>query len=488
MEQLDKIRAQFRVKYRMLCDYHKNISGTESSIAVSVIKRQFDKFYGEFVACFESLVANNVEDLDKYTIQFSEVNSHLCSIENQLEGQVPQRSSQSSATVAEAGISAKLPFIQLPKYSGKVSEWIAFHDLFVSLVHNRQSLPDAEKHYYLRSSLDGEPLSLIKHLPVDAANYEVAFKLLKDRYHNVRLLADSYLEIITKLPTLSSHLDTRLRTDLFNPLMEATQALDKLGLPVESWSYLLLHIVLQKLPAKIRNLFEERYGTVTTQLPTFKQLKELLDEQCRLQLRSSPEPEERKSPVERQYQTSRQRGRVQQHRQLASTGILSSCSYCSQSGHTLYKCHQFLKMSPSARKGWARQSNHCFKCLRKHFSRECTQSNWCKHCGASHHNSLICTTERTKDSSRIRTPPGTGRPKSPVVIANHASGVQSTQYTSRSTEELSSPNYVSSRNVGQRYQQAQEQYESLRYGRQGSPCQDISHIQIQDVNNYSVMD
>lgn len=60
----------------------------------------------------------------------------------------------------------KLPLISLPKFSGNIEEWLAFRDLYVSLIHYSTELPVIEKFHYLRSQLEGEALSMISSLAI----------------------------------------------------------------------------------------------------------------------------------------------------------------------------------------------------------------------------------------------------------------------------------------------------------------------------------
>ena len=52
----------------------------------------------------------------------------------------------------------KLPWIELPKFSCKYSEWTAFAELFVAAVHDKSSLSDCQKMQYLKTSLRDEAL------------------------------------------------------------------------------------------------------------------------------------------------------------------------------------------------------------------------------------------------------------------------------------------------------------------------------------------
>ena len=57
-----------------------------------------------------------------------------------------------------------LPKIDLPKFSGKFSDWENFRDVFRSIVHRREDLSLIMKLYYLHTHLTGEALEKIKSL------------------------------------------------------------------------------------------------------------------------------------------------------------------------------------------------------------------------------------------------------------------------------------------------------------------------------------
>jgi hypothetical protein len=172
---------------------------------------------------------------------------------------------------------------------------------------------------------------------------------------------------------------------------------------------LLVFIILQKLPVSIKTAFEERYGKDPEHLPTIKQLVELLEDQCRVQrVVASPEAERRTPGRRRSPPHQGRAGQAtlrppQPVRVLAAepgpsnqvTSVYNHCSYCGNQSHSLYKCSEFLRMTRSDRRSWARKSGHCFKCLRKHYARECTQRNWCNQCGTDAHNSLLCNADTT---------------------------------------------------------------------------------------------
>ncbi|RVE40748.1 hypothetical protein evm_014603 [Chilo suppressalis] len=500
-------RHNFHIRAKMLCDFHRSLGETTSSIASRVIKRQFDKYYTEFVQAYEALVASDAADIENLGQEFSEINGLLIAVEIKMEeldagpSKAPSVKRDTSSDPREATVAAKLPFIELGQFNGNPRDWVSFYDLFLSLVHNRSNLPATEKHYYLRSCLKGEPLTLVKHLPVDAANYEVALGLLRDRYQNTRLLADTYLEQIVSLPKVPTTLDG-LRQAFYNPLLESTQALQKLGLPVAEWSYLLLFLILQKLPTRLRNQFEERCGATAEELPTFSSLMGLLDEICRRQLVTSPTPEQddeagpqrhrRSSNAQPKATTSRDRRSPSTSRARGQVSVAVTevrCLYCTKLGHDISGCYEFKRLACSARKSWVRSNGACFVCLGRHYARDCARGNGCGFCGSDNHHTLLCARgsapERTQQQRaqparyaapaparqppRARTPPHQPSPPRVRTPPRHASPVEHRTVASQQhppEREEAQPYRLEpgQRQVGARYRRAHEQFEELRYG------------------------
>ncbi|GFX37537.1 DUF1758 domain-containing protein [Trichonephila clavipes] len=75
----------------------------------------------------------------------------------------------------------KLPTLSLPIFSGVTEEWLAFSDLFEAAVSNNNDLTGAQKLQYLKGSLKSYALKIINALSITNDNFEIAWKLLKDR-------------------------------------------------------------------------------------------------------------------------------------------------------------------------------------------------------------------------------------------------------------------------------------------------------------------
>ncbi|KAL4719033.1 hypothetical protein ACJJTC_003735 [Scirpophaga incertulas] len=111
-------KIQFKSKYRMLTDYHKVVEEHDSSVSGRVAKRHFEKYYGEFITAYETLLSVDSipsEELEDYHQKFSEVNQLMLKVE--MLG-MDDSSPNCQGDHQQEKVTAKLPFIELPKFSG----------------------------------------------------------------------------------------------------------------------------------------------------------------------------------------------------------------------------------------------------------------------------------------------------------------------------------------------------------------------------------
>ncbi|XP_045541393.1 uncharacterized protein LOC123722867 [Papilio machaon] len=73
---------------------------------------------------------------------------------------------------ASPALMSRLPLLDLPQFNGDLDQWVAFNNLFESIVHKRRDLTPAQKLAYLLASLTGEAKGLVQHLGlVDDLNW-----------------------------------------------------------------------------------------------------------------------------------------------------------------------------------------------------------------------------------------------------------------------------------------------------------------------------
>lgn len=136
----------------------------------------------------------------------------------------------------------RLPTIQLPKFSGKIEEWLNFYNLFKTSIHEREELTDNEKLMYLKSHLVGEPLTLVKNIAPGPQNYQVAWEILLDRYQNDRRHINHHFNGLIDLPDLGSN----NLSSFVSQLLEHIHALDAINYHQSSYEALLNVWLLRK--------------------------------------------------------------------------------------------------------------------------------------------------------------------------------------------------------------------------------------------------
>lgn len=320
---------------------------------------------------------------------------------HELSDQIIQRSREilrvreGSTTPPEAkhtpsAILGRLPSLELPRFEGRLENWVGFQNLFHSLVDARQDLSPSQRLAYLLSALEGEARGIVQHLPITDDNYKIALDLLQSRYQNLRRLADTHVGQILGLRAVTRL--SSLRSDLLNPLLVAYNALRSLSLPVEQWSFLLLHIVLSKLPTDLKARFEQKYGgDSATYLPPFDDLIKFLQDECRMMDNSGVVVEAAQPPPRRAKETAHAWKATPQRSappRFAATQSTVVCAYCREDHHII-NCRSFSALHVASRRRIADKRRLCFSCLGGHFQRDCDRPKPCAHCRGDH-LALLC--------------------------------------------------------------------------------------------------
>ncbi|XP_024892895.1 uncharacterized protein LOC112468092 [Temnothorax curvispinosus] len=261
----------------------------------------------------------------------------------------------------------KLPKIPLPQFSGDLTLWPSFIALFNASIHNQQ-ISAIEKYQYLLASLKGEPLNVVKNLPFSDEYYLIAYDSLVDRYRNKRRLADHHLNSIIEAKPLKAETAEALH-HLLDTFTENTRALALMKFPTDSWDFILLRFLLDKLPRSLREKFESAHRA--EEIPRYTQLTKFLAEHCQvLEAVAGPSSKTKSTPVS-SFVTN-----------------AADCPVCKES-HYVSKCSQFLKLLPRERQAKARDLRLCLNCLRSgHGMKDCPSAWACRSCGTKHHTLL----------------------------------------------------------------------------------------------------
>ncbi|XP_072152033.1 uncharacterized protein [Bemisia tabaci] len=278
----------------------------------------------------------------------------------------------------------KLPKLELPKFSGKITEWSAFHSLFDVSIHQAATLSDIEKFQFLISKLDGEARQLVGTLELTGENYNAAYEALCTRYNNRRRHIHHHLSSLLDLPDIQH--DSALPSLLCN-IQEHINALTALGHNKDSYILLLTTVLLRKLPFRLRRRLEDARDDATT-YPTFEELERFLQAECS-QLdnyntatkdqKTEPKFHRAKPETSRHFMATEGKGKDEGPK----------CPLCPQT-HPIYVCKDFKKLPIENRAEKINQWRRCTNCLSDSHSsaRGCPSKRCCKICQQSHHTLL----------------------------------------------------------------------------------------------------
>jgi len=137
-------------------------------------------------------------------------------------------------------VHVRLPKLNLPTFSGKYDEWFPFFDAFNSIIHSNMLLSNVQKLQYLRASLSSEASDVINSLEISDLNYEVAWKLLRERYDNKRVIVHTHIRAIMELPSMTKENSSELR-QIADGASKHIRALQALKRPTSQWDDILVH-------------------------------------------------------------------------------------------------------------------------------------------------------------------------------------------------------------------------------------------------------
>ncbi|XP_061724166.1 uncharacterized protein LOC133530287 [Cydia pomonella] len=313
----------------------------------------------------------------------------------------------------------KLPRISLPSFNGDYTEWQSFHDLFMALVHNNESLQDVQKLHYLKSSLAGEAEALLRQFSITAENYKEAWSVLKKRYANKRYIANCVFKKFFTQKTLTHESATALR-QLLDTSVECMSALKHLGLPTNHWDAIINYSIVSKLDSSTHKEWEELISRdETNDLPSFEKLKSFLENRFRTL--------EMVEPASKVYKPVK----TKMFHVTATSEV--KCTFCNED-HYIYQCKQFSKQSVEDRYSFVQKNNLCFNCLiPNHNVFKCKQKTTCQICKRKHHSLLHREKQASGESHTSGETNNNNKEKIQTVVVAHTSSASRVLQPGRGT-------------------------------------------------------
>ncbi|XP_069118930.1 uncharacterized protein [Argopecten irradians] len=139
----------------------------------------------------------------------------------------------------------KLPKLDLLTFLGNLLDWQTFWDCFESSILNKVCLSNVDKFSYLRSLLRGEALQAVSGFTLTNTNYGQAIDVLVERYGQNHKIVNAHMQNLVELPAPRDIVNLRSYLDKTKTYI---RSLESLGTHAESYSALLVPIILRKLP------------------------------------------------------------------------------------------------------------------------------------------------------------------------------------------------------------------------------------------------
>lgn len=234
----------------------------------------------------------------------------------------------------------KLPKVDLPKFNGSCENWMAFHDIYNSLIHDNQTLSDVQKFHYLLSALSGEAARAIHSLEISSANYGTAWDLIKQRYENKKINIKKHVLAMLELSHVQKESSYHLR-ELSDKMVSHVTVLNQLGQPTEQWDMIIVTLLANKMDAISRREWE--LSPTRTDLPTFKEIIEFLKKRCEMLEAIEPHQSHSKSSS---ISSKPQSGSTRTSVHLSSSMSSRKCNMCDKK-HLIYQCPVFFSVKYS---------------------------------------------------------------------------------------------------------------------------------------------
>ena len=175
---------------------------------------------------------------------------------------------------SRANVSAKLPTLELSKFSGEPTEWPAFWDKFMALVGSKSIAP-VTKLTYLDSVLEGEAKAVIQGLSVIDSNYEIAIEILQKRHGRKETQIFCHVQKILNLTVDGT--STKSLWKLHDALRVHLRSLEALGVDGTQFGLLLNPMLLSRLPQDVRLQWARKGGDKESKKSKESDVNGLLD-------------------------------------------------------------------------------------------------------------------------------------------------------------------------------------------------------------------
>ncbi|KAG7199852.1 hypothetical protein KM043_000092 [Ampulex compressa] len=128
---------------------------------------------------FFSSIVEAVDEICNYSAAELQKQMELSAATGPVSASAP---TSAAASASESKVTLQFPPINLGRFTGDLNPWMAFRDMFLSLVDTQTNLSPVQKLHYGKTSFDGEAGKTLASVEVCSANYTTAWEKLFERH------------------------------------------------------------------------------------------------------------------------------------------------------------------------------------------------------------------------------------------------------------------------------------------------------------------
>ncbi|XP_055309087.1 uncharacterized protein LOC129572976, partial [Sitodiplosis mosellana] len=366
----------------ILSHAEKMKEGTTPNMAATRMK-QLEGTHEKYEAIIEKIEDHDDYDPDHLEVDSEDVTEAFIKAIGLIKDALGENSNDTislSSTMATRSITTtsevKLPTISIPKFDGsKALEWTTFYDTFSSLVDQNEKIPKISKMHYLRDSLKGEAFRSISKLPASDVNYEIAWKILQEQYHNKRAIVNNCLKSFIFQDSIKTQNASSIR-NLIDTTKESLQCIESLDVSIDDWDPFIVYVLQTKLDRDTAIDWEKKLSG-SKEIPEYSTMLEFLETQYRIM----------KAPIEMSCNSQAISQKVHSTRVPNTSNKKDVCEVCKGEHYVLF-CDTFNAWNVTQRKQFVTDKGLCVVCMKKHEMENCKSKFRCKKCNGLHSTKL----------------------------------------------------------------------------------------------------
>ena len=343
-----------------------------------VFKEQIDQ---ALLKLEEHFTQGESRGLSSFSRQFSK--DSICSQDSQV-------SATSSATHR---VRAKLPKLELKKFTGRPQDWQEFWDSYQSAIHDNEELSDVDKFSYLKYYLEEPAKKVIAGFSLTAKNYKEALNLLEQRYAKPTTIKNAHINDLLYAQAVLNERNVSKMRELYDKIETHYRGLNALGIKEESYSSIVTSALMTKIPDAVR--LSMVHGTKDHQDWGIKEMLEAFRNELDIREQhvsictgkdngaSHYATKERNDFKTRPFGKTPASASALFTKEENEKTRSRSCVFCNEE-HEERNCHNVT--SKEERKKLIFKFGRCLNCLSKsHRAFQCRSMNVCRTCKQKHH-------------------------------------------------------------------------------------------------------